>query len=162
MKAAPDDHLKPLLGVGGTVAAGVLAGVATGFTAYRAGAPVHWAALIALPVLALAVLVARLPRATDVLWSPPLRHFSSATSPQASALAGRLAEAAVDQDRFTTRVQPRLRRLAEARLRQRHGVPDADDPRAAALLGPELHRLVTDPAAPLPDPRKLTELLENL
>ncbi|MBW4719161.1 hypothetical protein KZQ38_18390 [Saccharothrix sp. SC076] len=148
--------------MGGAVAVGVVAGVGTAFGVWRAGAPPHWAAVVAVPVLALAVLVARLPRATDVVWSPPVSHLSTAASPQASSLAGRLAEAAIDQDRFAVRVQPRLRRLAEARLRQRHGVPDLADPRAAGLLGPGLHRLLTDPSAPLPDPRTLTELLENL
>ncbi|GAA1334788.1 hypothetical protein [Saccharothrix algeriensis] len=162
MTTGPDEGIKPLVGVGGAIGVGAVAAVATTFTAYRAGAPVHWAALVALPVVALAVLVARLPRATDVLWVTPPATFSTVTTAQASTLAGRLAEAAVDHDRFTLRVQPRLRRLVDARLRQRHGVPDADDPRAAELLGPELHRLVTDPAATLPEPRVLAELLENL
>ncbi|WP_433268357.1 hypothetical protein ACQPZF_04045 [Actinosynnema sp. CS-041913] len=160
--ARTDDRIKPLLGMGGAIGVGVLVGVGTGVTLFRVGAPVHWAAVVALPVIALAVLVGRLPRATDILWAPPPAHFSTATSVQASNLASRLGEAAVDQDRFTVRIQPRLRKLVEARLRQRHGVPDLADPRAAALLDPELRRLVTDPAATLPDPRKLTELLENL
>lgn len=154
--------ITPLLNLGGAITVGVVVGAATAFTVVRAGAPVHWAVLVALPALALAVLVARLPRATDVLWAPPPAHFSTAGSVQAANLASRLAEAAVDQDRFAVRIQPRLRRLVEARLRQRHGVPDLADPRAAALLDPELHRLVTDPGATLPDHRTLTRLLENL
>ncbi|MEV0679951.1 hypothetical protein AB0I60_25845 [Actinosynnema sp. NPDC050436] len=152
----------PLLGAGGAVAAGLVVGGGTAFALVRAGAPPLWAVVVALPALALAVLVARLPRATDVVWAPPPAHFSTAGSVQASTLASRLAEAAVDQDRFAVRIQPRLRRLVEARLRQRHGVPDLADPRAAALLDPALHRLVTDPAATLPDHRTLTRLLENL
>ncbi|MBB5956305.1 hypothetical protein FHS29_002891 [Saccharothrix tamanrassetensis] len=160
--ATTGERIKPLMGMGGAIAVGLVAGAATGFTVFRVGAPVQWAALVALPVIALAVLVGRLPRATDIVWAPPPAHFATATSVQASNLASRLAEAVVDQDRFAVRVQPRLRRLVEARLRQRHGVPDLADPRAAALLGPELHRLVTDPGATMPEPRKLTELLENL
>ncbi|MEU4800769.1 hypothetical protein [Actinosynnema sp. NPDC023587] len=154
--------ITPMLGMAGALTAGVVVGGATAFALVRAGAPVHWAVLVALPALALAMLVARLPRATDVVWAPPPAHFSTATSVQASSLAARLAEAAVDQDRFAVRIQPRLRRLVEARVRQRHGVPDLADPRAAALLDPELHRLVTDPGASLPDHRTLTRLLENL
>lgn len=152
----------PLLAPGKAVALAVAGAAVTAFALYRAGAPVHWAVLLALPVGALALLVARLPRSTDVVWAPPPAQVAGGTSTQASTLAGRLAEAAVDQDRFTRRVQPRLRRLAEARLRQRHGVADLDDPRARELLGPELHRLLTDPAAPLPGPAKLADLLENL
>ncbi|MFT7839603.1 hypothetical protein Q5530_25960 [Saccharothrix sp. BKS2] len=152
----------PLLPLGKAAAVGLLGVAVTGFVLYRAGAPVHWAAVLALPVGALALLVSCLPRATDVLWAPPPAQVAGATSTQASGLAGRFAEAAVDQDRFARRVQPRLRRLAEARLRQRHGVPDLDDPRAPDLLGPELHRLLTDPGAPLPGPARLADLLENL
>ncbi|CCH28080.1 hypothetical protein ABZ816_05560 [Actinosynnema sp. NPDC047251] len=155
-------EITPLLGMSGAITVGVVVGATTAFLLTRAGAPVPWAVLIAVPALALAVLVARLPRATDVLWAPSPAHFSTAGSVQASTLAGRLAEAAVDQDRFAVRIQPRLRRLVEARLRQRHGVPDLADPRAAALLDPDLHRLVTDPGATLPDHRTLTRLLENL
>ncbi len=155
-------EITPMMGLAGAIAVGVTSGAVTAFTLIRVGAPFHWAVVVALPVLALAVLVARLPRATDVVWAPPPVHFSTITSAQAANLASRPAEATVDPDRFVLRIQPRLRRLAEARLRRRHGVPDLADPRAAGLLGPDLHRLVTDPSAPLPEPRRLAELLENL
>jgi cell division protein FtsW (lipid II flippase) len=141
---------------------GVVVAAVTAFVLVRVGAPWHWAVLIALPVGALALFVARLPRATDVVWTPLPATISTATFVQASTLASRLAEAAVDQDRFVTRVQPRLRRLAEARLRQQHGVHSLQDPRARDLLGADLHRLLTDPTAPLPEPSKLADLLENL
>ncbi|GGP59911.1 hypothetical protein [Saccharothrix coeruleofusca] len=154
--------MTPLLGRVGSLGAALLTGAVTGFALHRAGAPPHWAALVALPAAALALLVGRLPRATDVVWSPPPVEPGGVVHVQASTLATRLAEAAVDPDRFASRVHPRLRRLAQARLRQRHGVPDLADPRAERLLGPELHRLVTDPRAPLPDPKRLAELLEEL
>ncbi|MEJ2857169.1 MULTISPECIES: hypothetical protein [unclassified Saccharothrix] len=156
------EPMRPLLGMGAAVAIGAVAGVATAFTLTRVGAPLHWAVLVAVPVVALGVLVVRLPRATDVVWAPPPAGPSAATTSHASTLASRFAEAAIDHDRFTLRVQPRLRRLVEARLRQRHDIPDLADPRAAAALGPELHRLVTDPAATLPEPTRLAELLERL
>ncbi|MEU4745818.1 hypothetical protein AB0G02_35885 [Actinosynnema sp. NPDC023658] len=155
--------MTPLVGgVWRAVALAVVVAVGTALVLVRVGAPWLWAVLLGLPVGAMALLVARLPRATDVLWSPPPTSLSTATSAQASTLASRLAEAAVDQDRFVNRVQPRLRRLAEARLRQVHGVPDLNDPRARAVLGDDLHRLLTDPKAPLPEPSELAYLLEKL
>lgn len=144
------------------VALAVAAVAVTAFVLVRVGAPWWWAVVLALPVGGLALLASRLPRATDVVWAPPPVTVSTATSAQASTLASRFAEAAVDQDRFVNRVQPRLRRLAEARLRQVHGVHDIHHPRARAVLGDDLHRLLTDPKAPLPEPSKLADLLENL
>jgi hypothetical protein len=70
-----------------------------------------------------------------------------------------------DQHRFTTRVQPRLRRMALATVRARPGNADLtslDDPRARAALGDELHRLLTDNRARLPEPHLLAALLDNL
>lgn len=155
--------MSPLVGgVGRSVAVAVAVGAVTAFVLNRVGAPWLWAILLALPVGALALLVSRLPRATDIIWAPPPAGTSTATSAQASTFAGRLAEAAVDQDRFVNRVQPRLRRLAEARLRQVHGVHDIHHPKAREVLGDDLHRLLTDPKAPLPEPSKLADLLENL
>jgi hypothetical protein len=149
-------------GMGRAVALALAIAAGTAFVLVRVGAPWLWAVLLGLPVGGLALLVARLPRATDVLWAPAPAHVSTATSAQASALAGRLAEAAVDQDRFVNRLQPRLRRLAEARLRQVHGVHDINHPKAREVLGDDLHRLLTDPEAPLPEPSELADLLENL
>jgi hypothetical protein len=145
-------------------AVGLAAAVAAGtaFVLARVGAPWLWAVALALPAGGLALLVARLPRATDVVWAQQPATLSTATSAQAGTLASRFAEAAVDQDRFVNRVQPRLRRLAEARLRQVHGVHDIHHPKAREVLGDDLHRLLTDPNAPLPEPSKLADLLENL
>lgn len=154
--------MSPVLGTTRAVLLAVVVAAVTAVVLFRVGAPWHWAVPLALPVGALALLVGRLPRATDVVWAPPPVHLTGATSTQASGLAGRLAEAAVDPDRFTRRVQPRLRRLVEARLRQRHGIHDLHHPRARAVLGPDLLRLVTDPNARLPEPDRLAELLEAL
>lgn len=149
-------------GMGRAVALALAVAAVTAFVLSRVGAPWPWAVLLSLPVGALALLVSRLPRATDITWAPQPAQLSTATSAQASTLAGRLAEAAVDRDRFVNRVQPRLRRLAEARLRQVHGIHDIEDARARAVLGDELHRLLTDPRAPLPEPDRLADLLEKL
>jgi len=152
--------MTPLLSMLRAAIAAFATGAIAGYVLFRIGAPVLWSVVIALPVAALTMLVARLPRATDVVWQPLPSSYSSAASVQASTLAGRLAEAAVDQDRFATRVQPRLRRLALTRLRQTHGVVDLDD--ARELLGPAAHRLLTDPKAPMPDPAALAVLLNRL
>ncbi|ROP38524.1 hypothetical protein [Saccharothrix texasensis] len=155
--------MNPLVGgMGRAVALAAAVAAGTAFVLTRVGAPWLWAVALALPVGGLTLLVARLPRATDVVWAQQPATLSTATSVQASTLASRLAEAAVDQDRFVTRVQPRLRRLAEARLRQVHGIPDLRHPKARDALGADLHRLLTDPKAPLPEPSKLADLLENL
>jgi hypothetical protein len=152
--------MTPLLSMVRAAIAAFAAGGIAGYVLYRVGAPVLWAVVIALPIAALTMLVGRLPRATDVVWQPLPSHYSSASSVQASTLAGRLAEAAADQDRFATRVQPRLRRLALARLRQTHGIADLEE--ARELLGPDVHRLLTDPKAPLTDLDELLEKLEDL
>ncbi|XVS65200.1 hypothetical protein ACQPYE_03805 [Actinosynnema sp. CA-299493] len=149
-------------GMGRAVALALVGAAVTAFVLTRVGAPWLWAVALALPVGGLTLLVARLPRATDVVWAQQPATLSTATSVQATTLASRLAEAAVDQDRFVRRVQPRLRRLAEARLRQVHGVHDLHHPKAREVLGADLHRLLTDPNAPLPEPSKLADLLENL
>ncbi|MFD0202160.1 MULTISPECIES: hypothetical protein [Saccharothrix] len=155
--------MTPIVGdLGRAVALAVAVAAGTALVLARVGAPWLWAVALSLPVGGLALLVARLPRATDILWAPAPAHVSTATSVQASTLASRLAEAAVDQDRFVNRVQPRLRRLAEARLRQQHGLHDIHHPKAREVLGDDLHRLLTDPKAPLPEPSKLADLLEDL
>ncbi|MEU5691626.1 hypothetical protein [Actinosynnema sp. NPDC020468] len=153
--------MKPLVGMVRAVVLAVVVGVGTWFGAWRFGVPAHWAVLVALPVATLGLLVARLPRATDVLWAPPPEPRSGVVTTQAGTLASRLAEAHEDPSRFGTRIRPRLRALAEARLRHL-GITDLADPAARAALGPELHHFLTAPDATLPDPSKLTRLLENL
>ncbi len=135
------------------------AGAVAGFALHRLGAPLGWAALVALPIAALVLLLGRLPRVLDITWAPLPAHPSGATSVQASTLAGRLDEASRDRDRFTSRVRPRLRALAEARLRQR-GVTTLAEGRP--LLGDDTYRLLTDPNATMPTPRALAEVLDRL
>ncbi|HEV2779153.1 MAG TPA: hypothetical protein VGX25_07080 [Actinophytocola sp.] len=127
--------------------------------------PVGWAVVLGLPVAAIALPAALLSGAADANWEPVPGPADIAGELQASMLAARLAEAAEDQRRFVTRLQPRLRRLALAVLRTRPGAADlttVDDPRARAALGPELHRVLTDKDARLPEPRRLAELLARL
>lgn len=154
--------MTPLLSMVRAAVLALAVGAVAGYLLFRIGAPVGWAAVVALPIAALVMLAGRLPRSTDIVWQPLPAGYSSASSVQASTLASRFAEAAADQDRFATRVQPRLRRLALSRLRQVHGIADLADPRAREHLGTQAYRLITDPGTPLSDPGELAELLNRL
>jgi hypothetical protein len=129
------------------------------------GTPVVWSALIALPMALVLLLLLSTPAGVEPSWSAPPVPPSAAAHLDASTLASRLDDAATDEGRFRSRVQPRLAALALARLRSRPmlaDLPDLADRRAMAALGPELHRLLTDPAARLPEPEALLALLSRL
>ncbi|HEU5469951.1 MAG TPA: hypothetical protein VFV67_04810 [Actinophytocola sp.] len=132
---------------------------------YLFAIPVLWAVALSLPAGGLVLLGSLLSGPLDANWDPvPSGEFSS-TDLRASTLAIRLAEAAGDQQRYLTRVRPRLASLALATLRTRPGTSDLtglDDPRARAALDPELYRLLTDDRTPLPEPARLAELLDRL
>ncbi|AHH95921.1 hypothetical protein BC739_006096 [Kutzneria viridogrisea] len=125
------------------------------------GAPVLWAALLTLPIGLLVLVLARSPMTSEPAWQPLPATDGALSTPQASALSGRLADAATDAGRFRSRIQPRLRELALARLRQA-GVEDLTDPRAQSLLGGELLALLTDRGARMPGPEELSTLLARL
>ncbi|HET9143777.1 hypothetical protein [Actinophytocola sp.] len=127
--------------------------------------PVPWAVVLSLTVGGVVLLGSLLSGAMEANWDPAPPSDTARADLHASTLAVRFAEAAGDQHRFTSRVQPRLGRMALAMLRERPDTADLaslDDPRARAALGPELHQLLTDPAARLPEPRRLAALLEHL
>ncbi|CRK61543.1 hypothetical protein [Alloactinosynnema sp. L-07] len=123
--------------------------------------PVFWAVGIGVPVAAVTLLGARYAGPLDPLWSAVPDGAGPATELQAANLAGRLAEAADDQPRFVTRIQPRLHRLATAALRER-GLSDMDSEAAKAFLGAELHSVLTSPRANLPPPDRLAAMLDRL
>ncbi|MFC7612949.1 hypothetical protein ACFQV2_04155 [Actinokineospora soli] len=139
----------------------VLAGAAmTGLSLWPGGVPVFWAVALGLPVAALTALGARLSGPLEPLWTAVPGGPAAPAQHQAATLAARLAEAAADPHRFTTRVQPRLRRIALDRLRERWpDLSDVDDPRVVAALGGE-HALLTADAPPTP--RALAALLDRL
>lgn len=151
---------------GRAVLAALCCEAALGFgLAKLVGTPVTWSALLALPVSGLVLLALCTPRAIEPSWQPLPAGESAVTFLEASTLATRLADAAADQSRFSSRIQPRLARLAIAWLRQRPGTEDLTDlrdPRAAPALGTELHALLTDPSATLPEPRTVARLLARL
>ncbi|WP_053739512.1 hypothetical protein [Nocardia sp. NRRL S-836] len=86
-------------------------GVVVGVLLWWLGATPFWAVALAVPPAAFAVLVTRLPRATDVVWSGPPQAPGSISTAHASTLAGRLEEAAEDQAKYDERFRARLRAL---------------------------------------------------
>ena len=125
---------------------------------------VPWALLITVVVAALAYLATRLLPPVDPSWQPLPAGGSAPIATHASSLGARLADAESDPHRFANRVRPRLQTLALGRIRRHPGYEDVvlADPRARELLGDDLHRLLTDPAATLPNPVRFAELLTRL
>jgi hypothetical protein len=119
--------------------------------------PVHWAILLALPAGAVALAGGLLSGAFDADWTPEPDPPTASVSLHASFLTERLERSVLEQDRFTSRVQPRLRRIAEAALRC-----DLNTREAKEKLGPELHHLLTARNAQLPPPRKFATLMRRL
>ena len=133
--------------------------------AFLLGTNVFWSVSVALPVAALVLLGMSLPRSVEPSWHAPPEPVTGPSYLGASTLASRLSDAVTDQHRFRRRIQPRLARLALAQLRRRPGTEDMidlSDSRALSVLGPELHRLVTDPGSTMPEPKDLTEYLRQL
>ncbi|MFC5287170.1 hypothetical protein ACFPM7_08930 [Actinokineospora guangxiensis] len=139
----------------------VLAGAAmAAVAAWPGGVPVFWAVALGVPVAALTAVGTRFSGALEPLWTAVPSADSAPAQLRAATLTARLAEAAADPDRFRTRVRPRLRALAAARLRERWpDLSDVDDPRARAALGGH-HAVLTGEA--MPTPRALADLLDRL
>jgi hypothetical protein len=156
-------HLVTRLGaVVAAVAVEVIVAVAC---AFLLGFGWIWAVLLALPIAAVVLVWRSTSVGIDPSWQPLPDTPTPAAYLEAATLAERLGDAAVDQGRFVDRVQPRLARLVVARLRRHPATADLvdlTDPRAAELLGPQLHELVTDPRATLPAPAVLAALLDRL
>jgi hypothetical protein len=139
---------------------GVFAAVLSGFAILM---PPFWAVVTAVPVAAGTFLALALVGVLSPSWHPVPALDESLTMHQASGLANRFDEAVHDQRRFQVRVQPRLQRLALARLRQHfHDLESLHDERARHALGADLHTLLTDKDARMPSPKRLTELLARL
>lgn len=125
------------------------------------GVAPEWSALFGVPVTLFAFMVLLSPTGVEPLWAPLPDPTTRATEHLAASLASRLSEAADTPSRYRTRLQPRLARLALARLR-RAGIDELYDPRAPAVLGEDLYRLVTDPDVTLPDPRTAAAMFARL
>jgi hypothetical protein len=124
---------------------------------YAVDVTLPWAVLMALPAAAVALAGGLLAGTFDADWTPEPDPPTASVSLHASFLTERLERAHLDPYRFTSRVQPRLRRIARAALRQ-----DLDTPEARERLGPELHHLLTAPDAQLPPPKAFAALMRHL
>jgi hypothetical protein len=119
--------------------------------------PMFWAVLMALPAGAVALAGGLLAGTFDADWTAEPEPPAASVTLHAIFLTERLERSAIDQYRFTSRVQPRLRRIAKAALRQ-----DLNTPQAREKLGPELHSLLTATDAQLPPPKTFAALMRRL
>lgn len=119
--------------------------------------PVPWALLMALPAGALTLAGCLLSGTFDADWTAEPDPPSASVTLHATFLTERLERSAIDPYRFTSRVQPRLRRAAQAVLG-----PDLDTPDARERLGTDLHALLTSPDAQLPPPKTFAALMRRL
>jgi hypothetical protein len=119
--------------------------------------PMFWAVLMALPAGAVALAGGLLAGTFDADWTAEPEPPAASVTLHAIFLTERLERSAIDQYRFTSRVQPRLRRIAKAALRQ-----DLNTPEAREKLGPELHSLLTATDAQLPPPKTFAALMRRL
>ena len=127
------------------------------------GVPIGWAVLIALPAGALGLATGILSGTYDADWTAEPEQAAAAVTLHATFLTERLERSAIDQYRFASRVQPRLRRIADAVVRRRLG-PDVDlaDPRVGELLGADLHRLISSSDAQLPPAKTFAASMRRL
>lgn len=136
----------------------VVVALATGATAVAGmNVPVFWAVLIGLPAGAVTLAGCLLAGTYDADWAPEPDPPAARVTLHAVFLTERLERSAIDQYRFTSRVQPRLRRIATAALRQ-----DLNTSAAREKLGPELHDLLTAHDAQLPPPKTFAALMRRL
>ncbi|MGB3442174.1 MAG: hypothetical protein WBA97_25790 [Actinophytocola sp.] len=124
---------------------------------YAMTVPLLWALLIALPAAVLTLAGCLLAGTFDADWTAAPDPPSATVTLHATFLTERLERSAIDQYRFASRVQPRLRRVAQSVLGQ-----DLDTPHARERLGTELHRLLTATDAQLPPPKTFAVLMRRL
>ncbi|MFC4854018.1 hypothetical protein [Actinophytocola glycyrrhizae] len=119
--------------------------------------PLHWALLVALPAAVLTLAGCLLAGTFDADWTAEPDPPAASVTLHATFLTERLERSTIDQYRFTSRVQPRLRRIAQSVLGQ-----DLDTPVARERLGTDLHRLLTARDAQLPPPKTFAALMRRL
>lgn len=119
--------------------------------------PVPWALLMALPAGALTFAGCLLAGTFDADWTAEPDPPSASVTLHATFLTERLERSAIDPYRFTSRVQPRLRRAAQAVLGS-----DLDTQDAKERLGADLHALLTSQDAQLPPPKTFAALMRRL
>lgn len=127
--------------------------------------PIWWAVLVSLPPAAAVLLTTLFVGGFDQDWSPEPDLPAASVCLHASQLGDRLGQAATDPYRFTSRVQPRLRKLALTTLRRipdTADIVDLHDPRARERLGDDLHHLLTASGARLPKPDEFAAMMRRL
>lgn len=124
---------------------------------YGMNVPVAWAILIGLPFGVLAFVAGLLSGTFDADWTAEPDPPAAGVTLHATFLTERLERSAIDQYRFASRVQPRLRRVAQSALGQ-----DLNSEEARERLGADLHRLLTSPDAQLPPPKTFAALMRRL
>jgi hypothetical protein len=132
---------------------------------YAVDVPFWWAVLVSLPPAAAVLITALFVGGFDQDWTPEPDLPATSVYLHASQLTDRLGQAATDPYRFTSRVQPRLRRLALTVLRrdpETADITDLRDPRARAKLGEDLHVLLTASVARLPKPDEFAAMMRRL
>ena len=144
----------------------LLTAVAVWVTAtYAVDMPFWWAVLVSLPPAAAVLVTALFVGGFDQDWTPEPDLPATSVYLHASQLTDRLGQAATDPYRFTSRVQPRLRRLALTALRRdpdTADLTDLHDPRARAKLGEDLQVLLTASVARLPKPDEFAAMMRRL
>lgn len=135
----------------------VVAAAVVATAMYAMTVPPHWALLIALPAAVLTLAGCLLAGTFDADWTAEPDPPAASVTLHATFLTERLERSAIDQYRFASRVQPRLRRIAQSVVG-----PDLDTPDARERLGTDLHRLLTATDAQLPPPKKFAALMRRL
>jgi hypothetical protein len=154
--------MSPIRAIGLTVVTAVVVFlVAT----YTMSTPFWWALLVSLPFAAAVLLTAVFVGGFDQDWTPEPDPPSASVCLHASQLTDRLGQAATDPYRFTSRVQPRLRKLALSTLRRlpdTSDVADLHDPRVRERLGDDMYHLLTASGARLPKPDEFAAMVRRL
>jgi len=135
----------------------VVAAAVAGTAVYAMSVSPGWALLMALPAAVLTLAGCLLAGTFDADWTAEPDPPSASVTLHATFLTERLERSAIDQYRFTSRVQPRLRRIAQSALGQ-----DLSTPHARERLGADLHRLLTATDAQLPPPKSFAALMRRL
>lgn len=148
--------------VGNAVGVGAV-GAATTATLWLFGLQWPRALALAVPIAAVVVLVRVLtPNGLNSLaWpEPPLPSDPCAGWHHVALLSSSIHEATGDHDRFRSVIAPRLRKLAEARLREQN--LRWDDPLSRERLGPDGYDLLAWPPDRPPDMARIREVISRV
>jgi hypothetical protein len=124
------------------------------------GVPPDRALLLGLAVGGLVAALQQTRGVESARWPGHVAPSTGAGWHQASLLESALRQSASDPARFTSRVAPRLRRLAEARL-HRAGMT-WDSPQARTALGPQTYDLLNGPLTSAPGGTAVRHALDRI